>query len=90
MPSETPGMLDGWRDTIFDFYTPDGATALAEKLKNFQGGTIVVHINETPIKCPVAPLEFAFFCDWCLVRHHKRDKIELVYVTPLPGAFTKP
>ena len=90
VPSETPGMLDGWRDTIFDFYTPDGATALAEKLKNFQGGTIVVHVNETPIKCPVAPLEFVFFCDWCLVRHHKRDKIELVYVTPLPGAFTKP
>jgi sulfide:quinone oxidoreductase len=90
VPSETPGMLDGWRDTIFDFYTPDGATALAEKLKNFQGGTIVVHVNETPIKCPVAPLEFVFFCDWCLIRHHKRDKIELVYVTPLPGAFTKP
>jgi sulfide:quinone oxidoreductase len=90
VPSETPGMLDGWRDTIFDFYTPDGAAALAEKLKNFPGGRIVIHVNETPIKCPVAPLEFAFFCDWCLVRHRRRDKIELVYVTPLPGAFTKP
>jgi len=89
-PSETPGMLDGWRDTIFDFYTPDGAAALAEKLKTFPGGRIVIHVNETPIKCPVAPLEFAFFCDGCLRRHHRRDKIELVYVTPLPGAFTKP
>jgi len=89
-PSETPGMLDGWRNTIFDFYTPDGAAALAEKLKTFPGGRIVIHVNETPIKCPVAPLEFAFFCDWCLRRHHRRDKIELVYVTPLPGAFTKP
>jgi sulfide:quinone oxidoreductase len=89
-PSETPGMLDGWRDTVFDFYTPDGAEALAAKLKDFPGGTIVVHINETPIKCPVAPLEFAFFCDDCLRRYHKRDKVELVYVTPLPGAFTKP
>jgi sulfide:quinone oxidoreductase len=90
VPSETPGMLDGWRDTIFDFYTADGATALAEKLKALPGGRIVVHVNETPIKCPVAPLEFAFFCDWCLRRHHRRDKIELVYVTPLDGAFTKP
>jgi sulfide:quinone oxidoreductase len=89
-PAETPGMMDGWRKTIFDFYTPDGATALAAKLKDFPGGTIVVHINETPIKCPVAPLEFAFFCDACLRRHHKRDKVEIVYVTPLPGAFTKP
>ena len=90
VPAETPGMLDGWRDTIFDFYTPDGATALAEKLAAFPGGRIVIHVNETPIKCPVAPLEFAFFCDDCLRRHHRRDKIELVFVTPLPGAFTKP
>jgi sulfide:quinone oxidoreductase len=90
VPSETPGMLDGWRDTIFDFYTPDGAAALAEKLKAFPGGRLVIHVNETPIKCPVAPLEFAFFCDWCLRRHHRRDGIELIYVTPLPGAFTKP
>jgi sulfide:quinone oxidoreductase len=90
VPSETPGMLDGWRDTIFDFYTADGATALAEKLKTFPGGRLVIHVNEMPIKCPVAPLEFAFFCDWCLRRHHRRDTIDLVYVTPLPGAFTKP
>jgi sulfide:quinone oxidoreductase len=90
VPAETPGMLDGWRDTIFDFYTPDGAAALAEKLKALPGGRIVIHVNETPIKCPVAPLEFAFFCDDCLRRHHRRDKIEVVYVTPLPGAFTKP
>jgi sulfide:quinone oxidoreductase len=89
-PSETPGMLDGWRDTIFDFYTADGAAALAEKLKAFPGGRLVIHVNETPIKCPVAPLEFAFFCDWCLRRHHRRDAIELVYVTPLDGAFTRP
>jgi len=90
VPSETPGMLDGWRDTIFDFYTPDGASALTEKLAAFPGGRIVIHINETPIKCPVAPLEFAFFCDDCLRRHHRRDKIELAFVTPLPGAFTRP
>ncbi len=89
-PAETPGMIEGWRDTIFDFYTPEGAEALAEKLKGFPGGTIVVHVNETPIKCPVAPLEFAFFCDWCLRRHHKRDKVEIIFVTPLSGAFTKP
>ncbi|MGA2532524.1 MAG: FAD/NAD(P)-binding oxidoreductase [Candidatus Aminicenantales bacterium] len=89
-PGETPGMLDGWRDTIFDFYTADGAAALAEKLKSFPGGRLVIHVNEMPIKCPVAPLEFAFFCDWCLRRHHRREAIDLVYVTPLSGAFTKP
>ena len=90
VPAETPGMLDGWKDTIFDFYTPDGAEALGAKLKLFPGGTLVVHINETPIKCPVAPLEFAFFADDCLRRHGRRDKVKIIYVTPLPGAFTKP
>jgi sulfide:quinone oxidoreductase len=90
VPAETQGLLDGWRDTIFDFYTPDGAAALAAKLQAFPGGRIVIHVNEMPIKCPVAPLEFAFFCDDCLRRHHRRGTIELVYVTPLSGAFTKP
>lgn len=89
-PGETPGMLDGWGDTIFDFYTAAGSTALHEKLCKFQGGRLVVHINEMPIKCPVAPLEFAFFCDWCFKKHHKREDIDIIYVTPLSGAFTKP
>ena len=89
-PSETPGMLDGWRDTIFDFYTADGAVALHEKVKSFAGGRIVVHINEMPIKCPVAPLEFTFFADYCLRRRHLREAAEITFVTPLGGAFTKP
>ncbi len=89
-PEETPGMLDAWRDTVFDFYTPDGATALAEKLRSFSGGRLVIHVNEMPIKCPVAPLEFVFFCDYCMGLHKKREDIELVYVTPLSSAFTKP
>lgn len=89
-PGETPGMQDGWRDTIFDFYTADGATALATKLREFKGGRLVIHVNEMPIKCPVAPLEFAFFCDYCMGLHKKREDVELVFVTPLSSAFTKP
>ena len=39
-------------------------TALAEKLDDLAtGGRLVVHITEMPIKCPVAPLEFAFLAD---------------------------
>jgi sulfide:quinone oxidoreductase len=89
-PSETPGMLDGWRNSIFDFYTADGAVALAEKVAGFYGGRVVVHIQETPIKCPVAPLEFVFFADDCLRHRGLREASELLFVTPLPGAFTKP
>jgi sulfide:quinone oxidoreductase len=90
VPAETPGMLDGWRESVFDFYTIEGSTALHEKFKTFKGGTIAIHINEMPIKCPVAPLEFAFFCDWCLRRKNRRDEVEIVFVTPLSAAFTKP
>jgi sulfide:quinone oxidoreductase len=45
---------------------------------------------EMPIKCPVAPLEFVFLADWFFTKKGIRDKVEITYVTPLPGAFTKP
>ncbi len=91
-PDQTPGMLDGghWRKEIFDFYTYDGALALAKALDRFEGGRLVVHITDLPIKCPVAPLEFAFLADAHLRRRGLRDRTDLVYATPLSGAFTKP
>ena len=55
-PAETPGMDEGeWRKSIHEFYTHEGATALGEKLKTWEGGRLVVHIVDMPIKCPVAP-----------------------------------
>ena len=51
---------DTWQKNIFDFYTFEGSCALAKKLETWPGGKLVVHITEMPIKCPVAPLEFAF------------------------------
>ena len=91
-PDQTPGMLDGgqWRERIFDFYTYDGAAALAEALDRFDGGRLVVHIVDMPIKCPVAPLEFVFLADAYFRQRGLRDRVELVYATPLAGAFTKP
>jgi len=90
-PDETPGMDgDEWRKSVFDFYTHGGATALADKLASWEGGRLVVHITEMPIKCPVAPLEFTFLADSFFKNKDMRDRVELVYVTPLDGAFTKP
>ena len=43
-----------------------------------------------PIKCPVAPIEFGFLADWYFRRRGIRDRVELTFVTPLDGAFTKP
>jgi len=91
-PDQTPGMDDegAWYDTVFDFYTHEGTTALAKKLKTWEGGRLVVNIVEMPIKCPVAPLEFTFLADSFFHERGMRDKVDIVYVTPLDAAFTKP
>jgi sulfide:quinone oxidoreductase len=90
-PDQTPGMAEGeWRQSIHDFYTFEGATALADKLATWEGGRLVVHVTEMPIKCPVAPLEFTFLADAYFHERGMRDQVEITYVTPLPGAFTKP
>ncbi len=90
-PDQTPGMDgDEWRKSVFDFYTYDGAAALADELADWKGGQLVVHITEMPIKCSVAPLEFAFLADSFFKSKAMRDLVEITYVTPLDGAFTKP
>ncbi|HAD14885.1 MAG TPA: oxidoreductase [Saprospirales bacterium] len=90
-PEETEGMLgEEWQKSVFDFYTFEGALALRNKLREWEGGKLVVHITEMPIKCPVAPIEFAFLADSYFKNKHMRDKVEITYVTPLSGAFTKP
>ncbi|MBX7211619.1 MAG: FAD-dependent oxidoreductase [Verrucomicrobiaceae bacterium] len=90
-PEETEGMLGPkWRVNVHDFYTLDGAKALRDKLAAFSEGRLVVHVNEMPVKCPVAPLEFTFLADTFFRERGIREKVKLTYVTPLSGAFTKP
>ncbi len=90
-PEETEGMLGKeWQQSIFDFYTFEGALALRNKLRKWEGGNLVIHITEMPIKCPVAPLEFAFLADAFFKDKKMREKVNITYVTPLSGAFTKP
>ena len=90
-PEEIEGMKgEEWMSSVFDFYTFDGALALRNKLREWTGGKLLVHITEMPIKCPVAPLEFAFLADSYFTHKNMRDKVEITFVTPLSGAFTKP
>jgi sulfide:quinone oxidoreductase len=90
-PEETEGLAGpGWNERAFTFYTPNGAAALHDALERFDGGRLLVNLVDMPIKCPVAPLELAFLTDWYLRERGIRGRTELVYVTPLDGAFTKP
>lgn len=90
-PDETEDMLGPlWYKQIFDFYTYEGTTKLAQFLDQWEGGRMVINIVEMPIKCPVAPLEFAFLADWYFTKKGMRNKVEIDYVTPMSAAFTKP
>ena len=91
VPEETPGLKDKlWYKEIFDFYTVDGAVALQKFFKQWEGGKLVLCISELPFKCPVAPIEFVCLADAYFTEKGIRDKVDITYVTPLPGAFTKP
>jgi sulfide:quinone oxidoreductase len=90
-PDQTPGMLGPqWRKSIHEFYTYEGSLALADALADWDGGRMAIHIVDMPIKCPVAPLEFAFLADAYFTDRGMRDRVELALVTPLDGAFTRP
>ncbi len=90
-PEETDGLTGpGWMENVFTFYDLEGASALAPKLADFTEGELVINMIDMPVKCPVAPLEFAFLADWYFTERGVRDNITITYVTPLDGAFTKP
>ncbi|HVX21672.1 MAG TPA: FAD/NAD(P)-binding oxidoreductase [Acidimicrobiales bacterium] len=91
LPEETEGLAEPGRgERVHTFYSLPGAATLAGALAGFQGGRLVVNLVDLPVKCPVAPLEFCFLADWFLQRRGIRERVELTYVTPLDGAFTKP
>ncbi len=90
-PEQTEGLMDEeWGRSKFDFYTPQGSDRLAQFLKTWEGGKLVLNVAEMPIKCPVAPLEFLFLADAYFTKRGMRNKVDLQLVTPLSGAFTKP
>ncbi|MEV0912590.1 type III sulfide quinone reductase, selenoprotein subtype [Streptomyces hokutonensis] len=91
LPEETEGLTGpGWGESVFTFYDLPGAVDLHHALERFEGGRVVIDVADLPVKCPVAPLEFAFLADWYFQRRGIRDKVRLTYATPLDAAFTKP
>jgi sulfide:quinone oxidoreductase len=87
---EVDGLPEQWGKSVHGFYTPDSAMRLAQALDAFTGGDLVVNVAEMPIKCPVAPIEFACLVEHYLAQRGIRSKTNITLVTPLDGAFTKP
>ena len=89
-PEEIEGMAEAMGRDVHTFYTLDGALAMQPAMQRMTEGRLVVDICEMPIKCPVAPLEFAFLADYFFRLKGIRDRIQISLVTPYTGAFTKP
>jgi len=91
-PTLVEGMVEALaeRTNVHEFYTFEGAKALKAALDGFDAGRLLVHVTEMPIKCPVAPLEFAFLVEDHYRKRRLRHRVDITYVTPLDGAFTKP
>ena len=89
-PEENDGLMDAWGKNAFSFYTVEAAEVLCKRLKEIDGGKVVMNIAELPFKCPVAPIEFVFLADWYFTKRGIRNKVDIELVTPLSGAFTKP
>jgi sulfide:quinone oxidoreductase len=87
-PEETEGLA--WSENVHTFYELERAVALRDALRRFEGGRLVVDIVDMPIKCPVAPIEFAFLADWSLRKRGLRSRSQIVLATPLDACFTKP
>jgi sulfide:quinone oxidoreductase len=91
VPEQTAGMTGpGWLDTVLHFYTPEGASATADALRAFDGGRLVVSVVDLPVKCPDAAVDFTLLTDRLLRERGLRARTELVFATPLDGAFVGP
>ncbi len=89
-PEEVEGMAEEMGRGVHTFYTLEGALQMRGPMATMSEGRLVIDISEMPIKCPVAPLEFAFLADDYFTQRGVRDRIEISLVTPYTGAFTKP
>jgi sulfide:quinone oxidoreductase len=89
-PEEVEGLSESLGEQTFTFYTLDHARKLAPALDKMTEGRLVLDICSSPIKCPVAPIEFVFLADYYFHLRGIRDRVEISLVTPYDGAFTKP
>jgi len=88
---EPAGMLEGLEkgEKVFTNYRLSGAISLRDRLKNFDGGTIVSSISEMPIKCPAAPAKFIYMAEDTMRRRGIRNKCRFIFTTPLPAVFSR-
>lgn len=78
MPREIPGLAEGAET----FYTEEGAVKMFKKLREFEGGKVVLVVG-VPHKCPIAPVEVTFSLHDYFKARGIRDKVEIKYNYPI-------
>ncbi len=87
-----PGSVAGFSESAFNLYEPDGAVALHDRLKRFDGGRIAVLVAGAPFRCPAAPYEAAMLIEAWARDNGVRDRVEIDLYTPesIPMAVAGP
>ncbi|MBK9021244.1 MAG: NAD(P)/FAD-dependent oxidoreductase [Sulfuritalea sp.] len=83
VPEETPGLNEGAEF----FYTEASAVKMFKRLREFQGGKVVVAVG-VPHKCPIAPVEVMFMLHDYFKARGIRDKVQLSYHYPIGRIHT--
>ncbi|MBI5791892.1 MAG: NAD(P)/FAD-dependent oxidoreductase [Rhodocyclales bacterium] len=83
VPEETPGLNEGAEF----FYTEASAVKMFKRLREFQGGKVVVAVG-VPHKCPIAPVEVMFMLHDYFTARGIRDKVQLKYHYPIGRIHT--
>ncbi len=87
-----PDSIPGFEDAAHNLYDAEGAVAIQDQLKGFEGGKIVVLVAGAPFRCPAAPYEAAFLVEAWTREHGIRDQVEVDLYTPesIPMAVAGP
>ncbi len=77
-----PEAIPGLAEHAEYFYTEESAVKMYNRLREFQGGKVVVAVG-VPHKCPMAPLEITFMLHDYFKHRGMSDKVQVHYTYPI-------
>lgn len=80
----SPGSVPGFSEGAYNFYSVEGAAKLAERLKEFNSGKLMVLVSSTPFKCPTAPYEASMMIYDMLRKKGVTGEVHIEIYTPEP------
>lgn len=85
-----PGLVEGLKNPnsqVCSIYGPDTVPKVFQNIKRTKEGCAFFTYPNSPIKCAGAPQKIAYLAESYWRKQNLRDKIEVVYNTPLPVIF---